>query len=288
MNKTPYLLIVGCGDLGSRLGLRMVKLGWQVYGARRDISQLPAAITGVSIDLYKDTLPEDWPEHSLDYVVFCVAPSKGEYDQYYQLYYKGLANTLSWLQQMQQQPKHLLVVSSSAVYAQNDGHWVDENSLTEPTSSQGKIMLLMEQLALQSELTSSCIRLSGIYGPNRTYLIKQAEQGVHYPEQPPLYANRIHIEDAANLLQQLIQYHAIGNTLNKYYIGVDDNPAPIQETLAWLRNKLNISELADEYSERRVGSKRLTNKLARTIGWAPYYTSYQEGYTELLHQLMAD
>lgn len=284
MNNTPSLLIVGCGDLGTRLGLRMAKLGWQVYGARRNISQLPSSITGISVDLYKDTLPKDLPK-SLDYVVFSVAPSKAEYDHYHQLYYKGLANTLSWLQQVQQQPKRLLVISSSAVYAQNDGQWVDENSPTEPTSNQGRTMLLMEQLALQSELASTCIRLAGIYGPNRTYLIKQAEQGIHYPEQPPLYANRIHIDDAANLVQQLIQYHQTGNTLKDYYIGVDDKPTPIQETLTWLRNKLNINQLANQYAKRRVGSKRLSNKLAKTIGWQPYYQSYQEGYTELLRQL---
>lgn len=282
-NKQPSLLIIGCGDLGTRLGIKMANKGWQVYGARRDISQLPNIITGINLDLYQDNLPTNWPQHHLDYIVYCVAPSKAEHNQYYDLYYKGLQNTLHWLQQCQQIPKRLFVVSSTAVYAQNDGQWLDENSPTIPDNIQGKTMLAMEQLALQSNLAITCVRLSGIYGPNRTYLINQAKHGVHYPNQPPLYANRIHVDDAASLIQQLIQYQQIGNTLNNYYIGVDNNPAPIQETLAWIRNKLNITELADEYSERRVGSKRLSNKLAKTTGWTPYYASYQEGYNELLN-----
>ncbi|MFD1261201.1 NAD-dependent epimerase/dehydratase family protein [Entomomonas asaccharolytica] len=281
-NKQLSLLIIGCGDLGTRLGIKMANKGWQVYGARRDISQLPKEIVGINLNLYQQNLPINWPQHNLDYIVYCVAPSKGEHDRYYDLYYKGLENTLHWLQLCQQMPKRLFVVSSTAVYAQNDGQWLDENSPTTPNNTQGKTMLAMEQLALHSKLNYTCVRLSGIYGPNRTYLINQAKQGVHYPNQPPLYANRIHIDDAANLIQQLIEYQQMGNTLNNCYIGVDDNPAPIQETLAWIRSKLNITALADEYSERRVGSKRLSNKLAKTTGWKPNYASYQEGYDELL------
>lgn len=280
-NNAPSLLIIGCGDLGTRLGIKMNHLGYKVYGGRRDISQLPQEIERIKLNLYQNNVPQQWPQHALDYVVFCVAPNRQEYNQYNDLYYKGLENTLNWLNQSQQTPQ-LLIVSSTAVYAQNDGQWLDENSIAEPTSVQGKTMLAMEQLALQSNLPSSCIRLAGIYGPNRTYLINQAKQGVHYPDQPPLYANRIHIDDATNLIQQLIQYHRTGHPLHNYYIGVDNFPSPIQETLAWLRQQLNTTELTNEYAVRQVGSKRLSNKLAKTIGWQPDYSSYKEGYLELL------
>lgn len=276
------LLIIGCGDLGTRIANLIASPDWDIYGVRRDISQLPETIKGVSVDLYDNTPSKNWPKDPIDYVVYCVAPNAKERDNYYQLYYTGLQHTLHWLQQAQLQPKRLFVVSSTAVYQQNDGQWLDEDSPTEPTSTQGKTMLAMEQLALTSGLATTCVRLAGIYGPNRSYLLNQAKQGIHFPAEPLLYANRIYIDDAAALLKHLINYHLAGKSLKDCYIGIDDTPAPIQETLTWLRQQLAITQLADDYGIRNVSSKRLSNKRARATGWSPCYPSYKEGYKKLL------
>lgn len=280
------VLIIGCGDLGTRLGIDMVDEGWSVYGMRRNISQLPQKIKGISIDLYQTDMPQNWPKQPIDYVVFCVAPNKDDHFDYDRLYCNGLKNVLLWLKQSKQQPKHLFVVSSTAVYAQDNGEWVDENSPTTPSSSQGKSMLAMEQLAFTSDISTTSIRLSGIYGPGRTYLINQARQGVFYPDQPLLYTNRIYISDAANLIHKLVNYHQVGHSLSDYYIGVDDVPSSIQEVLTWLQTKLGIFELHTQLTQRRAGSKKLSNKLAKSIGWQPEYPSYKEGYTLLLKDLI--
>lgn len=276
------LLIIGCGDLGNCLGRKMCELNWRVYGIRRDIAQINPAIHGIAIDLYQKEYPTNWPTATFDYIVFCVAPSVSERSQYYELYYQGLQNVLQWLEHAQQRPKKLFIISSTAVYAQNAGEWVDENSPTEPQSMQGKTMLAMEQLAKQSTQDTTIIRLAGIYGPSRYYLIKQALAGVKYPESPLLYANRIHIEDAASLIQSIINFHQKGHALSACYIGVDDAPAPIQETLDWFKTELQTPTIATDFSERNTGSKRLSNRLAKTTGWTPTYKSYQEGYKDIL------
>ena len=276
------LLIIGCGDLGNRLGSLMSDLNWCVYGMRRDISQISPSIKGISADLYQNECPTNWPNIPLDYIVFCVAPTVNERSQYNELYYQGLQNVLQWLEIKKQRPKKLLIISSTAVYAQNNGEWVNEESPAEPQSIQGKTMLAMENLAKKSAIDTTIIRLSGIYGPNRYYLIKQAIKGINYPKIPLLYANRIHIEDAASLIHSIISFHQQGNKLPSQYIGVDDSPSSIQETLTWLRAELNTDVLASDYSERRTGSKRLSNSLAQTTGWKPKYKNYQEGYKEIL------
>lgn len=283
MSKT--ILIIGCGDLGTRLGLKMANEDGLVYGVRRNITELPNQIKGISIDIYQSQLPSNWPKQNLDYVVFCVAPNRADRFDYDSLYCNGLRNVLSWLKQSKQQPKHLFVVSSTAVYGQDDGEWINEESPTIPSSDQGKSMLAMEQLAFDSSISTTSVRLSGIYGPGRTYLINQAKQGVFYPAQPLLFSNRIHISDAADLLHKLINYHQEGHPLSYYYIGVDNSPSPIQEVLTWLQTKLGIFELQTPLTQRRTGSKKLSNERAKSIGWQPKYSSYKEGYEELLKNL---
>lgn len=279
----PLLMIVGCGDLGTRLGLQMADLNWQVYGARRSSKQLAQPILPVTIDLLCPTLPQEWPDSTIDYLVFCVAPDKAGDQNYQSIYCQGLIHLLSWLKQKGQAPKQLLIISSTAVYGQNDGQWLDERSATAPSSPQGNIMLEMEQIAKDSGFDYCIVRLAGLYGPNRNYLINQAKKGVHYPPNPPLYANRIHIEDASQLIKQLlIRHQKEGQQLAPCYIGVDDTPAPIQETLTWLRDQLAIKQLATDYAVRTTGSKRLSNQQAKATGWKPLYPSYTEGYKSLL------
>lgn len=279
---SPSLMIVGCGDLGTRLGLQMASFNWLVYGARRNSKQLAQPIQPVSIDLLCPTLPQEWPNTAIDYVVFCVAPHKADYKNYRPLYCQGLIHLLSWLKQKGQTPKQLFVISSTAVYGQNDGQWVNESSTTAPTSPQGNVMFEMEQIAQHSGIDCCIIRLAGLYGPHRNYLIKQAKTGVYYPANPPLYANRIHIDDAAQLIKHLLIYHQTGTSLATCYIGVDDTPAPIQETLAWLREQLAIEQLETDYAIRSTGNKRLSNQQAKATGWQPLYPSYKEGYLSLL------
>ena len=64
------LLIVGCGDVGSRLATQLLDKGWQVYGLRRSIDRLPAGVIGVAGDLFNEACPADWPTEPIDYLVY--------------------------------------------------------------------------------------------------------------------------------------------------------------------------------------------------------------------------
>jgi len=283
MSKT--LMIAGCGDVGSRLGQQLSAVGWKVYGLRRTVAQLPAGIVPVAGDLQLDTCPAAWPSESLDYLVYCAAATQHDEDGYRAAYVDGLRRVLGWLAQHGQRPKRVLFVSSSGVYGQQQGEWVDETSSADAQGYSGRIMLQAEQLALTSGLPASVVRLTGIYGPGREWLLGQVRQGYRVATEPPLYGNRIHADDAAGLLAYLLQADARGVALDDCYIGVDDEPAPLHEVVAWLREQLGVSHWAAESTVRRAGSKRCSNARAKALGWTPRYASYREGYSAILQQL---
>ncbi|MEX5590139.1 NAD-dependent epimerase/dehydratase family protein [Pseudomonas urmiensis] len=275
-------LIVGCGDVGGRLARQLLTCGWQVSGLRRSVEQLPEGVRPVAADLADSSIPAAWPEQSPDYLVYCVAASQHDEAGYQAAYVEGLRNVLEWLQARGQRPRRLLFVSSSSVFAQQNGEWIDETAVTEPEGYSGRVMLEAEQLALHSGIPTSLVRLTGIYGPGREWLLNQVRQGYRVAEQPPLYGNRIHAEDAASLLAYLLQADARGVTLDDCYIGVDDDPAALADVVAWLRGHMGVTEWSDEQRVRRTGSKRCSNARARALGWVPQYPSYKEGYAAIL------
>ncbi len=283
MSKT--LMIAGCGDVGGRLGQQLSAAGWTVYGLRRSVAVLPQGIRPVAGDLHADACPAAWPSEPLDYLVYCAAATDHDEAGYRAAYVDGLRRVLTWLAQYSQRPKRLLFVSSSGVYGQQLGEWVDEQSPAEADSYSGRIMREAEQLALNSGLPASLVRLTGLYGPGREWLLKQVRQGYRVVSEPPLYGNRIHVDDAAGLLAYLLQADARGVALDNCYIGVDDQPAPLHDVVAWLREQLEISHWSDDSTVRRSGSKRCSNGRARALGWTPQYPSYREGYRAILQQL---
>jgi Nucleoside-diphosphate-sugar epimerases len=237
------VMVVGCGDVGGRLARQLLARGWQVSGLRRSIAQLPEGVVPVAADLSDAAIPAAWPQRAPDYLVYCVAASQHDEAGYQAAYVDGLRHVLAWLAARGQHPRRLLFVSSSSVFAQQEGEWIDETAATEPEGYSGRVMLEAERLALASGIPASVVRLTGIYGPGREWLLSQVRQGYRVAEQPPLYGNRIHAEDAASLLAFLLQADADGVALDDCYIGVDDDPAPLADVVAWLRGYMGVTEV---------------------------------------------
>lgn len=219
MGKRLSVLIAGCGDVGSRLGLQLGRDGWRVYGLRRNAAELPVPILPVKGDLTDPTCPRCWPNGGLDYLVYAASATEHDEAGYRQAYVEGLRNVLRWLRQHEQQPRRLLFVSSTSVYAQRDGEWIDEDSPTEPTGFTGQVMLEAEQLALGCGLPATCVRMGGLYDPSRPWLQNQVRAGLRVERDPPQYSNRIHRDDAAALLSFLLQADASGTALQSCYLG---------------------------------------------------------------------
>ncbi|MBJ2266926.1 SDR family oxidoreductase [Pseudomonas sp. MF6772] len=280
--SAPSVVIAGCGDVGSRLASQLLAAGWEVHGLRRNVSRLPEGVIGIAGDLFKKDCPDTWPIGGVDYLVYCAAATDHDEAGYRKAYVEGLQHVLEWLDDYGQQPKQLVFVSSSSVYGQQNGEWVDETSPTQALGYSGQVMLEAEQVAFDSGIPATTVRLTGIYGPGREWLLSQVRQGYRVAVEPPLYGNRIHVDDAAGLLAFLLQHVEQGGSLDKVYIGVDDAPAPLAEVVGWLREYLGVTEWAEDASVRRAGSKQCSNARAKALGWTPTYPSYREGYAAIL------
>ncbi|WP_454870669.1 SDR family oxidoreductase [Pseudomonas lini] len=280
--SAPSVLIAGCGDVGSRLATQLLNSGWEVHGLRRDVSRLPQGVIGVAGDLFNKDCPATWPIGAVDYLVYCAAATDHDEAGYRAAYIQGLQHVLEWLGDYGQVPNRLLFVSSSSVYGQQEGEWVNENSPTMAAGYSGRVMLEAEQVARDSGIPANIVRLTGIYGPGREWLLTQVRRGYRVAIDPPLYANRIHVDDAAGLLAFLLEADQRGVTLDDDYIGVDDAPASLAEVVGWLREYLGVTEWAEDASVRRAGSKRCSNARAKALGWVPKYPSFREGYAAIL------
>lgn len=280
--SAPSVLIAGCGDVGSRLATQLLNSGWEVHGLRRDVSRLPQGVIGVAGDLFNKDCPPTWPIGAVDYLVYCAAATDHDEAGYRAAYIQGLQHVLEWLGDYGQVPNRLLFVSSSSVYGQQEGEWVDEKSPTVAAGYSGRVMLEAEKVARDSGIPASIVRLTGIYGPGREFLLTQVRRGYRVVIDPPLYANRIHVDDAAGLLAFLLEADQRGVTLDDVYTGVDDAPAPLAEVVGWLREYLGVTEWAEDASVRRAGSKRCSNARAKALGWVPKYPSFREGYAAIL------
>ncbi|MGB0466888.1 MAG: SDR family oxidoreductase [Pontibacterium sp.] len=273
------VLIAGCGDLGSRLGIGLLQTGLKVYGLRRNINQLSPGIQGIQADLNDPDTLNSLPVCTI--LVYAVSASARDETSYRAAYCTGLMNLLSALEQP---PEHLFFVSSTAVYHQNDGGWVDEKSPTKPESFAGRIMLEAEHIALNSGIPTTVLRLSGIYGPGRQYLINQVRQGISAPKIPVQFSNRIHRDDGADAIQHLISRSLAGYPLSRIYLISDDQPAPLSEVCDWLAAQLKVS-LSHKQLRRGAGSKRCSNRALRATGYNFRYPGYQDGYSPLLNEL---
>jgi nucleoside-diphosphate-sugar epimerase len=275
-SAVPRVLITGCGDLGTEIGLRFAAAGATVFGLRRSPDVLPAPLVGIAGDLSIDaglpTLPPD-----LDLVVHTPAGARGA-DAYRAVYHDGLQRVLTAL--ADQRPRRLLFVSATSVYDVTDGSWVDEATPTEPARETGAVLLATEQLAAASPIPAVSLRLSGIYGPGRTRLIDQVRHGEAVQPDPPTHTNRIHRDDAAAAAVHLLT--AVDDPA-PVYLGTDDDPAEKGEVLRFLADELGLPHPPrGQVGPGRGGDKRCRNDLLRATGWAPRYPSFREGYRAIL------
>jgi nucleoside-diphosphate-sugar epimerase len=175
-------------------------------------------------------------------------------------------------------------LSSTSVYGDHQGAWVDENSPTHPTTPQGIARLHAEHQWLDLDLPLHIFRLAGIYGPGRNVLIDLKAGKAQRILKEGLVFSRIHVADIAQALQASIETPNPGRIYNV----ADNCPAPTHEVVAYGAELLGIEppplvpyESAtltpmghSFYQEsKRVRNQRLLKELVPSL----LFPSYQEG-----------
>jgi nucleoside-diphosphate-sugar epimerase len=276
------ILLAGCGDLGTEAGLRFAAAGHRVVGWRRSPEKLPAEIEGAAADLSAADLPIVPADTSA--VVIAIAADSATDAAYRTAYVEGLSHVLDALERDGVSPQRVLFVSSTAVYGDASGGWVDERTTPAPGGFSGRVLREAEDLLL-SRLRGTgsapvVLRLGGIYGPGRTRLIDQVRSGAALVPDEPRYTNRIHRDDAA---QAIVHLCTMPSMPAPVYVGVDNDPADLGDVLRFLASEMGYAEPpTGPAGDARGGNKRCTNALLRSTGLEFAYPSFREGYRDIL------
>jgi nucleoside-diphosphate-sugar epimerase len=313
------ILVAGCGYVGAALASLLAVDGHRVFGLRRRPEALPAGVVPVAADLadlasLRGALAEAGADR-IDALVYAAAADRSDDASYRAAYVTGLRNALAAV--AANAPRQVFFTSSTAVYAQRRGEWVDESSATEPTHWSGLRMLEAERLLVASGLPVAALRLGGIYGPGRTRLVERVRSGqAAIRPGPPRYTNRIHRDDAAGALRHLLALALAGKPLAPVYVGVDDEPADEAKVLRWLSGRLGVplraaagdealasareasarseaeSSQPSEVNRRAAAqqpdrpkadsNKRCLNARLRATGYRLRHPTFREGYAALL------
>lgn len=275
------ILIVGCGSIGTELGNLLSDKGHQVIGLKRNPP--PSGSNRFNFFAADIISAKDFEKLDTDFefLFFIVSPG-GRHEQNYQaLYETGLNNLLAKFTSAAK-PKWFFV-SSTSVYGQSQGEWIDENSLAQPDNACSRFIRQAELRLLNSSPESTIVRFSGIYGPGRNHLLKKARQTPVIQQRPPYYTNRIHQKDCVGILAFLLEQSLAGVPLAPCYLASDDHPAPMWEVMSWLTQQMGCqAPVAKTVAGENPMNKRCDNSRLKKLGYRFQYPSYQKGYLELI------
>ena len=283
----PEVLIIGCGFLGEAAAELFSSRGKRVLGLVRSEASL-AALQGRRFEAATCDVTDPSSVAALaprlrnvPLAIHAVSSGRGGAESYAAIYRDGLRRVIEcW------NPGRVIFVGSTSVYGQADGSWVTEDSATLPDRETGRILLQAEQIALDAG--GSVARLSGIYGPGRSHLLRRFLSGEAFLEEGGgRWMNQIHRDDGASALARLGDPDVPAGLYNV----TDNTPATQKEVYGWMAEffgkPLPPEGPADFQSKRGWSSKKISNARMRACGWTPAYPSYRDALPQLVSSIQA-
>lgn len=281
------LLSLGHGYSARALARRLLPQGWRVIGTTRSAARAAAlAAEGVEGVVWPGT-PLGPLLAQATHLLSSIAPGPGG-DPVIAAERAALAAAghLRWAGYL----------STTAVYGDHAGAWVDEETPPAPSTPRGRARLEAERawtaVAAEAGFPLAIFRLAGIYGPGRGPFAKIRDGSARRIVKPGQVFSRIHVEDIATVL---IASMARPPARVEIYNVCDDAPAPPEEVLAdaaallglppppalsWEEAEAGLSEMARSFYAE---SKRVRNsRLARDLGVRLAYPSWREGLAATL------
>jgi nucleoside-diphosphate-sugar epimerase len=282
-------LIIGCGYLGQRLGRLLRQDGGRVFGTVRS-AERASEIAGLGIEpVIADVLQPDsfrgLPR--ADRVFYCVGFDRSAGAAMRAVYVDGLQNVL---ENLPPSVGRIVYASSTGVYGQAGGEWVDEDSPTCPLHESGKVCLEAEgrvRVWAESRSVSAVVlRFAGLYGPGRIVRRTILEQGEPIPGDPDKFLNMVHIEDAARVSAVALD----ADEPEPIYVVGDDRPVTRREYYSEAARALAAPEprfapppAGSPEAARDATNKRVANlRMKRGLGITLLYPDITTGLPEAL------
>ncbi|MFC6587749.1 SDR family oxidoreductase [Sulfitobacter pacificus] len=280
MEKT--LISFGHGYSARALAARLVPQGWRIIGTTRSADKMAEiAATGVEPVLWPGTDITDLLE-AAQYLLVSAGPG-AEGDPVLNVLKKEItvmAPKLRWAGYL----------STTGVYGDHQGAWVDEDTPLTPATKRGQLRVEAEA-AWQAipDLPLHIFRLAGIYGPGRGPFAKVRKGTARRIIKAGQVFSRIHVEDIAQALELSMAQPDAGAVYNL----CDDDPAPPQDVIGHAAELLGVPlpeavafETADMTPMARsfyAESKKVrNNRIKDALGWRPKYPDYRSGLAAML------
>ena len=181
-------------------------------------------------------------------------------------------------------------LSSTSVYGDHEGNWVEETSSTQATSEMGLKRIEAEQLLLNSNLPVRIFRLAGIYSLERNIFLRLKNQEIKTINIKNQIFSRIHVEDIAQVL-----FSSFSKSKDKDIFNVsDDEPCSYKEVIEYATTLLKIDmpkeiSLEDLESQRKKdfysARKKVSNSKIKLMGIQLKYPTFKKGLAAIFNQI---
>lgn len=275
-SNTKSLVVIGFGDLARRLQAHLTTDGWRVQGLCRSgkTSEFAAAQKGDAAS--KEDLTSILAS-SPSQVLVTLTPDARTPQAYDSTYVQTAQALVEVCQSLAIKP-HVIFVSSTAVYGQDDGSTVNEQSIAQPNRFNGQALREAEEIYERSGLPVTILRFSGIYGRAKKSLeelLRANEPGFS----PHRWTNRIHVVDAVGVIEFVLRRFEADKTALGVVLASDSRAEQEGAIENWVRDQLQLPHqqfaAGNQSSGKRCDSARL-----RTLGYRLVVEDYRTGYLE--------
>ncbi|ATX78921.1 Nucleoside-diphosphate-sugar epimerase [Mariprofundus aestuarium] len=261
------LLIFGCGYVGERLAKACIAEGIRGVATTRSENRANE-LEALGVEAVVVSSPADLSDRllaSVHAVLDSIPLTRSEQGMH--------ASQVEWLPLIAAKMRSLKwagYLSTTGVYGDANGAWVDEAYACHPSSARGTERLIAETSWLESGMPSEVFRLAGIYGPERNILARLQAGGYKAVQwQPPHWSNRIHVDDIVAAVMSAMQNPSPGRIVNL----ADDEPLPHADYVTELARLAGAPEpvlLSEQAGEKELSpmaleffrdNKRISNRL---------------------------
>ncbi len=298
---TDTVLILGCGYVGLELGrqLRSEPDIDNVVGLRRSDSGV-RAMESAGIEPVQGDLTDEGTLQSLpdpDVVVFAASSGGADAETAREIYVEGQKTVLDHFGNRNQVPERYIYTSSTGVYGDHEGEWVDEETPLEPTTEKTRVLADAETVALSARehgIDGTVARFAGLYGPDRyrleRYLDGPVTEGI---------LNLTHRDDAAGAVAFFLSEDC---ARDEVVLVVDDEPVSKWSLADWLARECDRTEPPKQTKEARLDEaslsvtakrriqteKKCRNEKLRSLGYGLRYPTFREGYRPAVDSFTGD
>lgn len=284
------LFIFGFGYTAAFLASELNFSTWQVMGtSRREEIRNKYLLSNISLMDYTDRAQINSSLKSATHLLVSIPPERKIGDVV-------VANFSNTLKNSAPNLKWIGYLSTTSVYGDHSGGWVDEQSMLKPNNMRGMLRVNAEkdwlQLGRDISVATQIFRLSGIYGPYRNALNQLLSGNAQCIFKEGHYFSRVHVEDIVQVLVASMMMPRMGEIYNL----ADDEPAPSHEVVKYAAMLLQVSppelvpieraQLSVMAQEFYSSNKKVSNsKIKQYLNIELKYPTYREGLRSLLNSL---